>query len=479
MKTKELPLGHARKIIKRRTEIDEVLGIKLNKIPLIMEDPISAVAIQAQNTKIHKKNIDTINPTNATLKTIKDNLNTSNYPSYPLMQNNDVEENNYTNDDHGALFAVMMEAENLNEISVGKLLFNLGIKEISEVRKAGKDRVKVTLLNKKVANSIINNPNISKLHRIKAYIPNSFIKTTGIVKNVPLDLSDDELLESARVHGNVKINKLERMKFFDKEDNKVKESYTIKIEFRSTTLPKEIILYHVKKEVQPFIPKPTICRKCLRYGHVAAICKSTKFSCFNCTEEIHPLDKNCTCSHCEKECIPKCKNCNSHQHNSMSSSCPVMKIQQNIKKEMITNNLTYILAKQKIDNQSTGETYASVSNFSTQIKALKEENTNLKRVNELLMERISTIDKFMETITNTANNSNISSVSNASTSNTSNINNELCVENLIVHKNEIAQIVKNYKSKINRKAHIPSTSTDETNSTMELYTNTDPPRRNS
>lgn len=33
-----------------------------------------------------------------------------------------------------------------------------------------------------------------------------------------------------------------------------------------------LILFYVMKKIEPFIPKPTICRKCLRYGHVAKIC---------------------------------------------------------------------------------------------------------------------------------------------------------------------------------------------------------------
>lgn len=108
-----------------------------------------------------------------------------------------------------------MEAEKLNEISVGKLLLKLNIPQIKEIRKIGKDRVKVTLLCKKAANRIISNPNIFK---IKTFIPNNYIKSTGIIKNVPLDLTEDEYYESAVVHGNVKINKIERMTYFDKEE---------------------------------------------------------------------------------------------------------------------------------------------------------------------------------------------------------------------------------------------------------------------
>lgn len=98
------------------------------------------------------------------------------------------------------------------------------------IKNNGKKWVQIILNDRKEANMILNNIHISKLHQIKLYIPKHLLISTGIVRGVPTDLSNAELLVSCRVQGDIKIEKLERMTLYEKDTQTVKLSLNIKIE---------------------------------------------------------------------------------------------------------------------------------------------------------------------------------------------------------------------------------------------------------
>lgn len=146
------------------------------------------------------------------------------------------------------------------------------------------------------------------------------------------------------------------MTYWDKEKQIAKKSKSIKIEFRSTCLPNEIFVFYVRKSITPFIPKPTICRKCLMYGHVAKICRSSVNICTKCSEETHQYTPTCECEHCRRNCNAKCKHCKAEGHNAMQLSCPEMKKQTQIKTLMITKQLSFMEAKQQTENANVNNT---------------------------------------------------------------------------------------------------------------------------
>lgn len=307
----------------------------------------------------------------------------------------------FTDQDKGPDFHIIMEKENINEISTGQLLKKQGIQSVKEIKKTGKNRLKIILTNRTEANKIITSPNIARINNIKAFVPKNFIITVGIVKDVPLDLSVEEMLESSRVQGDVPINKIERMTFWDRINKLAKPSTNIKIEFRSSTLPREMFLFFVKKRIDHFIPKPTLCRKCLRYGHVDKICRAPTRSCINCCEDTHPISADCECSHCTRSCVAKCKYCKTEQHNTFNATCPHMKKQIEIKKQMITKNIDFNEAKQLVENTTTDKThttYASITSLTQQIETLKSELNKIKSLNQTLVERISSAEQLYDSI---------------------------------------------------------------------------------
>lgn len=419
----------------------------------------------------HASNDTNTNNTNIlkpTFDTTKPNINT----------NTDInlhrKENLYNEHDIGHIFKVILEKELINEIQIGQLLQKLNFKSINLIKKTSRNRVVVSFADKYEANKIISNVSIKVLHNIKAYIPNSFIKCVGIVRDVPVDLSEDELAESCRVQGGTQIDKIERMTYWDSINKCAKPSRNIKIEFRSTNLPENMIVFYVKKNIEPFIPKPTICKKCLRYGHVAKICRSTETNCINCSEVTHALDINCSCAHCKNKCITKCKYCQVGDHNSTQVKCPEYIKQTEIKKIMYTENLSFMEAKNKVVSNNTNpkKSYADITSLSNKIDALSLDLEVLRNFNKELMQRNKEAEKIMEQITNIIS-QNIET--NNLTNNNLHIDGDDTIETndmtTLVSKNTAKNLLKDIETFKKYKLNINKTDTFNTNNKIHINAN--------
>lgn len=394
---------------------------------------------QSNNGTYTLKSFDTFNSqqspqntnTEHNLSTIKQHMQniTNTHSSTPPNTSSTYTQITYTEHDCFPAYNVVLEKDQINEIATGQLLKKYGIMHVTEIKKSGKNRVTVKLTNRTEANKLLNHLQLKKIHMIKAFVPKNLIISVGVVKDVPLDLSVDELLDSARVQGDIKINAIERMNIWDKTTKTAKPSTSIKIEFRSPTLPESMVLFYVRKNIDHFIPKPTICRKCLRYGHVAKICRATVTTCANCAEDTHAQKDGCNCNHCLRKCVALCKYCNTNDHNAMQSSCPEQKQQYNIKKTMITKSLNYNEAKNLIQNTNPQTTYASVTNLTQQIDALRTELNNIKLLNQKLLERVSSAEKIFDDINEEAPDSSDSNTDNQTTDQLTTQNDEFTTKN--------------------------------------------------
>lgn len=373
------------------------------------------------NTDVYKQMSYTNNNTTRVHNDTHYNRNIKSNPSLDnnietFTQNTNTNQNHFrktfeqlifTEQDNGPIYKIMLEKVNINEISTGVLLKKLNITGIEELKKINRNRIQITMNSKKEANKILTNQTLERLHQIRSFIPKSFVISVGIVKDVPLDLSTEDLELNCNVSNNkVKIHSVERLTYWDKEKKEVCSSRNVKIEFRSPVLPKEVFLFYVKKTVDHYIPKPILCRKCIRYGHVEKICSATnKKLCVNCTEETHAYTKGCECDHCTFKCLKKCKFCNTHDHNALQACCPENKKQILIKKEMIINNKNFMEAKDIVEQQiepKITQSYANVTNMNKQIDEIKKELDNLREINKKLIERVATAEILIDKIhTNT------------------------------------------------------------------------------
>ena len=87
-----------------------------------------------------------------------------------------------------------------------------------------------------------------------------------------------------------------------------------KIKFKGSTLPDKIYMGGRKRDVKPYIPKPSQCHKCSKYGHYKEYCNNEHPACFYCGSQDHASKWQCGNS-------AKCINC-SGDHHARSQSCP-------------------------------------------------------------------------------------------------------------------------------------------------------------
>lgn len=272
-----------------------------------------------------------------------------------------------------APFYIMMEKKDINEIEISKYLIKVKITGIEEIRKLSKFKLRVKVKSRDSANDILNNKVLRSMQKINSYIPSQFVKTVGIVRGVPLDVTNEEIEEY--LESPVPVESYERLSYWDKDSKCAKPGTSLKLTFRSTTLPREIKIFYVVKRVDYFIPRPILCRNCLRYGHTARVCKNTKESlCNNCTEVTHAVsDKSCNkqCVHCIGNCATKCKFCNTGNHRTSSKDCPEMVKQTQIKEKMIKEKMSFVEARNLVQNGSQEKsTYANVTSLMELNKSL-------------------------------------------------------------------------------------------------------------
>nr|AAA74494.1 unknown protein [Drosophila teissieri] len=124
------------------------------------------------------------------------------------------------------------------------------------------------------------------------------------------------------------------------------ETGLIIITFESHKLPEILRIGYETVRVRDYIPLPLRCKKCLRFGHPAPICKSLE-TCTNCSEIKHTNDGE-TCTN-EKNCL-NCRNNPeiNHQHSPLDRKCPTF-----IKNQ----ELTAIKTTQKVDHKTAQRIY--------------------------------------------------------------------------------------------------------------------------
>lgn len=221
----------------------------------------------------------------------------------------------------------------INKINVGSILKQNGFgKAIIDIKKTGRNKVMVYMLDMNEANRLTTCRNLSLKH-YRAYIPKYLVMVKGVINGIPENLSDQELLDNIEC-GN-KVAEVFRM--MRSKDGKRVPSSNVGVVFRGNKLPAQVKLFSVSVFVKPYITKTVMCQQCLRYGHIAVNCKG-KARCENCGE-----------SHDEKHCNQetKCANCNG-KHRATEASCPTREQQTKIKTLMAHRNLSYFEARQEI-----------------------------------------------------------------------------------------------------------------------------------
>ncbi|CAD7081495.1 unnamed protein product [Hermetia illucens] len=152
----------------------------------------------------------------------------------------------------------------LDDVSVFRKLQISKVKGVTEIIKIGKARAKILFKTATEANTFMRET--SPLgNNLEAYMPLNTAARIGIIKDVPINLSDEE-----------------RLARFNPEDPKSPiPTKTLKLTFHGTTLPKQIKLGYCIRKVDFYFPKVKQCQNCARLEHTKKWCKSAQ-RCLTC-----------------------------------------------------------------------------------------------------------------------------------------------------------------------------------------------------
>ena len=220
---------------------------------------------------------------------------------------------------------------------------------IIDIKAIGVNRVKVIFRTYMAANELIGNE-ILKNNSLIAYIPTFFTQKKGIIRRVDTYFDDDYLKSAIQSH--IKVVDVKRMKrrIVDDEGKSILvDRQVIIVTFLGNTIPEKVVINNVVLDVEKYIYPVVQCFGCFHYGHTAKQCKS-QTKCKKCGEIL--TDQTHVCTQ-EDYCI----HCKTSDHNSVNKKCPFYIKQQNIKKIMSSENVSFKEAEKLYNNP----TYAKIT----------------------------------------------------------------------------------------------------------------------
>ena len=170
----------------------------------------------------------------------------------------------------------------------------------------------------------------------------------GIIRDRDHDLSD---MSEQEICVELKSQNIIKVKRFTKKvEGKIIQLTTYLLTFEQPTAPNHIYLGPYRIKVDMYVPNPTRCFKCQKFGHGKSSCRG-KEKCVKCSGEGH--------SNFDCDGEVKCANCGLN-HMANSRNCEIYKKEMEIQKLKTEKNISYQEAKKQISvsNDSARSTYA-------------------------------------------------------------------------------------------------------------------------
>lgn len=211
-----------------------------------------------------------------------------------------------------------MDGRRLSDVTIARTLHK-NLLKVQKIFSKGKSQLLVKFSTTADANRLINHPTVLDEIKCKATLSVPQSSNRGIVRGVPIELGEDELLEELNRHPNIKVLATTRVTVTqqDGEAGQKVPTQSVILDFPGQSIPSTVYFFQAVRTVQVYITKPMLCYKCHRFGHIAKQCKSRLAFC-----------GHCTLNHDTRECPkrkdePLCVNCEG-AHSPRSLQCPVM-----------------------------------------------------------------------------------------------------------------------------------------------------------
>lgn len=225
----------------------------------------------------------------------------------------------------------------LHPVSFGKFLMKNNIRNIinGSVKRIGRTRISMAFSNMNDANAFITDARL-EAENLTAYIPSFSITRMGLIRGIPAQWSEEEILTNISVPiGCGKVVKARRLNRRVTENDLVRwlPSETVVLTFDGQQLPKRVFSCYNAIPVELYIFPTVQCFSCCKFGHTKTNCRS-KPQCYKCGQ-MHTAE---TCSVVEDNAF--CFMCNG-AHFAINRSCPEHKRQKDIKVTMANSCVSY------------------------------------------------------------------------------------------------------------------------------------------
>lgn len=245
----------------------------------------------------------------------------------------------------------------LHPIAFGNFLKKNNFQNIvpGSVKKIGRNRCTVAFSNSKDANEFLQS-DLLHTNRFKAFIPSFNVTRIGLVRGIPTDWSDDEILANITTPiGCGKILKVRRLNYKVQVNGTStwKPSQSVVLTFDGQVLPKRIFICYNALPVDIYIYPTIQCFRCCNYGHTKTLCRSSMPRCYKCG--AGHLGESCS----KEEDSAYCIMCGGF-HYATSKTCPEFNRQKEIKMKMAHSCISYAEASKSFP--PTSKSYADVLN---------------------------------------------------------------------------------------------------------------------
>ena len=246
----------------------------------------------------------------------------------------------------------------LRPIKFGQFLYNLKVQGVVRdgVKRIGRNRFSVEFQSSADANSFHSLPALTT-NNYEATIPSYIVTRMGIVRNIPVEWSMEEVVSSVEVPPGfgrvIKARRLNRKTTTDNGSPSWIPTQSIVVTFSGQKLPPNIYCFYNSLPVEIYLLPTIQCNKCCRFGHIKAQCRSRP-RCYKCAQ-------NHEGSECSSSAV-SCLFC-SGPHSANDQSCPEHFRQKNIKMLMSQENVSYIEASSKF--QSVRRSFADTTRVAT------------------------------------------------------------------------------------------------------------------
>ena len=178
---------------------------------------------------------------------------------------------------------------------------------------------------------------------IECSLPRRETTISGIIRRVPLDISDDAILTQIKQKLS-HLKSVSRLTRKDPDDNSTLiPTGSVRLDFdcsTSSTLPDKVLIYFQSFPCDLFVKTPFRCTLCQHFGHTKSRCHSKKLTCPKCSGPHSIDDFNSSQLLC-----PNCKG----NHLAYSKDCPFFLRARHIETISTQHQLSYSQAARFIN----------------------------------------------------------------------------------------------------------------------------------